>query len=272
MREETMSEKLPQTFENHAKIVPLYHYALFGFLLINLLWEGWGLVRDISTQPMEAIMSFLLAFALIMIAFYARVFPLQAQDRVIRLEMRLRLQEVLPEDLRRAPRPRPRGARRRPQGSQGDQAQDQRLAARSLPAVKGVPEMSEKTRKSEEEWRRELSPEQYRILRQKGTERAFTGRFWDHKEAGTYRCAGCGEPLFSSDTKFESGSGWPSFYRPLEDEHVETEDDRSLGMQRTEVLCSSCGGHLGHVFEDGPRPTGLRYCINSASLDFEPEG
>jgi peptide-methionine (R)-S-oxide reductase len=131
--------------------------------------------------------------------------------------------------------------------------------------------MAEKVQKTETEWRAELTPEQYRVLREKGTERAFTGVFHATKEPGTYRCAGCGSELFRSDTKFESGTGWPSFYDPADAAAVETERDWSLLMPRTEVHCASCGGHLGHVFNDGPHPTGLRYCINSCALDLEPD-
>ncbi len=123
--------------------------------------------------------------------------------------------------------------------------------------------------KSDKQWKKELDPEQYRILRQKGTERSFTGKYWNNKEKGVYRCAGCGAELFSSETKFESGTGWPSFWAPMESKQVKTEEDSSHSMQRTEVVCSHCGGHLGHVFEDGPEPTGQRYCINSGALKFE---
>ena len=131
--------------------------------------------------------------------------------------------------------------------------------------------MAEKVQKSEEEWRRELTPEQYSVLRGKGTERPFTGTYVDTKDPGVYRCAACGAELFSSETKFESGTGWPSFYAPADESAVETEHDNSWLMRRTEVLCASCGGHLGHVFEDGPRPTGLRYCINSCALELDSD-
>jgi peptide-methionine (R)-S-oxide reductase len=123
--------------------------------------------------------------------------------------------------------------------------------------------------RTDAEWRAELTPEQYKVMREKGTERAFTGVYVDNHEKGTYKCAACGEPLFDSDTKFDSGSGWPSFFKPLTGEAVETEEDRAHGMRRTEVVCKKCGAHLGHVFDDGPKPTGLRYCVNSISLAFE---
>lgn len=131
--------------------------------------------------------------------------------------------------------------------------------------------MSDRITKSEAEWRAELTPGQYHILREKGTEPAFTGRFWDHHGSGKYACAGCGQELFLSGTKFDSRCGWPSFWEVIDPAKVETHEDHAFGMHRIEVTCSRCGGHLGHVFDDGPQPTGLRYCINSASIDFVDE-
>jgi peptide-methionine (R)-S-oxide reductase len=131
--------------------------------------------------------------------------------------------------------------------------------------------MTQKVEKTEQEWRSELTPEQYRVLREHATERAFTGAYWDTKDPGAYRCAGCGAELFRSETKFDSGTGWPSFHSPADESAVETQRDWGMIVPRTEVHCAACGGHLGHVFSDGPEPTGLRYCINSCSLDLEPD-
>jgi peptide-methionine (R)-S-oxide reductase len=133
-----------------------------------------------------------------------------------------------------------------------------------------VPDVNDKVVKTEDEWKRELEPAAFQVLRKKGTERAFTGKYWNNHESGVYVCAGCGLPVFGSAEKFDSGTGWPSFWQPVEPSHVATEEDRSFFMTRTEVHCARCGGHLGHVFDDGPEPTGLRYCINSVSLDFRP--
>jgi peptide-methionine (R)-S-oxide reductase len=131
--------------------------------------------------------------------------------------------------------------------------------------------MTEKIKKSESEWQKELTPEQFQVARKAGTEPAFSGKYYKTKDAGTYACACCGQPLFSSETKYESGSGWPSFFKPVDASAVEEHSDVAYGMRRTEVRCSKCDAHLGHVFPDGPRPTGMRYCMNSASLDLKPQ-
>ena len=137
-----------------------------------------------------------------------------------------------------------------------------------MPIWEVLTNLKQKVNKSEEEWRKTLTPEEFHVLREKGTERPFTGKYLRNKKKGIYVCAGCGNKLFSSDTKFNSGTGWPSFWAPISEDSLEMKPDNSLGMRRTEVLCSQCNGHLGHVFRDGPRPTGLRFCINSVALNF----
>jgi peptide-methionine (R)-S-oxide reductase len=152
----------------------------------------------------------------------------------------------------------------------GQSASAGSVSTASAELIANAPAVGESVERTDEAWREQLSDEQFRVLRQHGTERAFTGEYHDHHGDGVYRCAACGAPLFDSETKFDSGTGWPSYYEPIEEGRVGETRDTSLGMVRTEVHCAACGGHLGHVFADGPPPTGQRYCINSASLAFEP--
>jgi len=140
-----------------------------------------------------------------------------------------------------------------------------------IPPPSNSQNMNEKIEKTNDDWKKELNAEEYNVLREQGTERAFTGEFWDHHEKGIYTCAACATPLFESETKFESGTGWPSYFKPVDDSCVAETRDVTYGMVRREVHCAKCGGHLGHVFEDGPKPTGLRYCVNSVSLNFVPK-